>query len=101
MTVKGKGRLKPERIARAKARRPCAKLDKPVPQPLGLPALYIYLIAERLAGIAGLCRLNGMPLKLKRIEGVLHRLGYSFAVGKLHQKLLAPWALHGYSRPFP
>ena len=97
--IKRQGGFQPECIPRPQPGGLCAQLYEPVPQPLRLPASDIYLIAQRLSGVSGLCNFDLVPLQLQRIQGVLHGLCDGFPSGKLHQQLLASGALCGNGRP--
>ena len=96
MAVQGKAGFKAQGISGAKARGPAAQLYKAVPQPLCVAALYVYLIAQRLAGVAGLGYPRLMPLKLYYIQRVLHGLGYSLSLCEGEHYFLALRALNGY-----
>ncbi len=76
-----------------------AQLDQAVPQPGGLLRADEHLVAQRLAGIAGLGHADLMALKRKGIQRILHGLGDGLTAGENGKQLLALGALHGDGGP--
>ena len=99
VSVEGKARLHAQRVARAETGGAGAQLDQAVPQPHAVLVFDIDLVAERLAGVAGLGHADPVTLQLESVEGVAHRLGDGLAAGQLRQQLLALRTLHGDGRP--
>ena len=94
VTVQGQGGLQTQGIAGAQTGGTCAQLDQAVPQPRGILAADIDLIAQRLAGVAGLGDAGGVALQRDGAQRVFHRLGQLCAAGHRRQHLLALGALH-------
>ena len=96
VAVEGHACLKAQGIAGAKACGLCAQLDKTVPHPLGIFALDEYLIAQRLAGVAGFGDEHLAAFHGEGVEGVLYGLGKGNSPCKLGEHILALGALNGY-----
>ena len=75
------------------------QLDEPVPEPGGFGGLDVDLVADGLAGVAGLGHPDGAALEPEGVQGVLHRLGDGLASGKNLQDILGPGALDGDGGP--
>ena len=100
VAVQGEGGLHPQGIPCAQARRTRAQLHQPVPQPHGVLAADVHLIAQRLAGIAGLGDAGLVTLQGHGAQGVLGGLlGGGHAAGQSHEHFLALGALHGDGGP--
>ena len=99
MAVQGQGRLQTQGVAGAQSGGTRAQLDQAVPQPRGILAADVDLIAQRLAGVAGLGHPGGMALQRHGSQRVLHRLGQLCAAGEHRQHLLALGALHRHGGP--
>ena len=82
VAVEGQAGLQAEGVPGPQARGLGPQLDEPVPEPFRSGALDVDLVAQRLAGVAGLGHPDGVPLELKGIQGVLHRLGDGLAAGE-------------------
>ena len=98
MAVEGQPRLQAQGIPGAQARGLRPQLHQPVPEPGGLGALDVHLVADGLAGVAGLGHPDGVPLKGEGVQGVFHRLGDLLPAGEDHQQLLGLGALDGDGR---
>lgn len=95
MTVEREHSLHAQRVARAETGGLCAELDQAVPEPDRVPGLDVDLVAERLAGVAGLGDAGEMPLEGQGVEAVAHELGDGRAAGEHGHDLAALGALHG------
>ena len=99
MAVERQARLHAQGIPRAQTGGLCAQLNEAVPQPGGLAALHIDLIAQGFAGIAGLGNAHGPALEVQGVQGVFHRLGQGLAAGEDLQDFLGLGTLHGNGGP--
>ena len=99
MAVQRQSSLEAERVARAEAGGLCAELHKAVPQPGSVLAAAVDLVAQRLAGVAGLGHLHLMTLEGQSVQGVLHRLRHLYPAGEGGQQILGLGALHGDGGP--
>ena len=63
VAVQGQGGLQTQGVAGAQTGGTCAQLNQAVPQPRGVLAADIDLIAQRLAGVAGLGHAGGVTLQ--------------------------------------
>ena len=100
VAVQGEGRLHAQGIPCAQAGRPRAQLHQPVPQPHGVLAADVYLVAQRLAGVAGLGDAGLVTLQGHGAQGVLGGLlGGGHAAGQGHEHFLALGTLHGDGGP--
>ena len=94
MSVQRQGGLQTQGVAGAQTGGTCAQLNQAVPQPRGVLAADVDLIAQRLAGIAGLGHPGGVSLQRDGAQGVFHGLGQLRAAGHRRQHLLALGALY-------
>lgn len=99
MAVQGQGCLHTQGIAGTQTGGTRAQLHQTVPQPRGVIAADIDLIAQRLAGVASLGHAGLMTLQRHDAQRVLHGLGQLLAAVETHQQLLALGTLHGDGRP--
>ena len=99
MAVQGEARLHAEGVPCAQTGGPGAQLHQPVPQPRSVLAAAVDLVAQRLAGVAGLGHLHLMTLEGQSVQGVLHRLRHLYPAGEGGQQILGLGALHGDGGP--
>ena len=99
MAVQGQGCLHTQGIAGTQTGGTRTQLHQTVPQPRGVGAADVDLIAQRLAGVAGLGHAGLVTLQRYDAQRVLHGLGQLLAAVETHQQLLALGALHGDGRP--
>ena len=97
--VQGQGSFQTQGIPGAQAGGLGAQLHQAVPQPGGILALYIDLIAQRLAGVAGLGHAGRMTFQRQRVQGVFYRFGEGLSAGEHLQHLAALGTLDGNGRP--
>ena len=76
-----------------------AQLHQAVPQPHGVLAGDIDLVADGLAGVAGLGDSYGVALQLQGVQRVFHGFGDALASGQSHEQLLGLGTLYGDGRP--
>ena len=101
VAVQGEGCLHPQGIPCAQTRRTRAQLHQTVPQPHHVLAADVYLVAQRLAGVAGLGDAGLAALQGHGAQGVLGGLlGGGLAAGEGHEHFLALGALDGDGGPF-
>ena len=99
VAVERKRRLHAERVARAQRRGLCAQLDQPVPEIARILGIAVQLVADRLAGIAGLGQTHRTALHFECIERVFHILHRQrSAAGERHEDLLGLRTLYGDGR---
>ena len=99
MPVQGQAGLQAAGVPGSQSGGPRPQLDEPVPEPGGLGGLNVDLVADGLAGVAGLGHPDGASLELEGVQGVLHRLGDGLAAGELLQDVLGLGALDGDGGP--
>ena len=95
MTVEGQACLQAEGIPGAQSRRPGPQFQEPVPQPGGLAAGDVHLVAQRLTGIAGFRHPHLAALEGQGVQGIFHGLGDGRAPGEHRENLLALGSLDG------
>ena len=93
MSVEGHAGFQAQGVPGAQARGTGPQLDQPVPEPLGVLALHIDLVAQRLAGVAGLGDAGEVALQHQAVQGVFHGLGDGLSAGEDGHQLLALGAL--------
>ena len=83
-------------VARAERGRLCAKLDETVPEVPRIFRVAVQLVADGLAGVAGLRNPDGLAFHGEAVQRVLDILGRQLtAAGERHEDLLGFRALHG------
>ena len=99
VTVQGQSGFQTQSVPGAQSCGLCAQLHQPVPQPRSVLATAVDLVAQRLAGVAGLGHLHLMTLEGQSVQGVLHRLRHLYPTGEGGQQILGLGALHGDGGP--
>ena len=94
VAVQGQRGLQTQGVAGPQTGGTCAQFDETVPQPCRVFAGDIDLIAQRLAGVAGLGHAGGVTLQRDGAQRVLHGFGQLCAAGHLGQHFLALGALY-------
>ena len=99
MTVERQRRFHTGGVARAERGGLCAELDQTVPEVPGVFRVAVQLVADGLAGVAGLRDTNWLAFHGERIQRVLDVLrGQLLAACELHEHFLRLRTLHGNCR---
>ena len=99
MTVERQRRFHTGGVARAERGGLCAELDQTVPEVPGVFRVAVQLVADGLAGVAGLRDADGLAFHRQAAQRVLDVLGRQLtAAGERHEDLLGFRALHGDGR---